>query len=105
GSALRLQCAVHHPSAAHSGLYAAFAARYDRLSSRPERVRFAAPFLDDVLRRHSPGIEVLDVACGTFGLDLPLLASGYHIVARDLSPAMVAQARRALRSSRRRADV
>jgi len=105
GSSLRVQFSVDDPSEAHSGWYAAFAARYDRLYSRPERVRFAAPFLEDVLRRHAPGIEVLDVACGTFGLDLPLLASGYHIVGRDLSPAMVDQARRALRSSRRRADV
>jgi SAM-dependent methyltransferase len=75
------------------------------LFRNPERVRFAAPFLDTILRRHAPGIEVLDVACGTFGIDLPLLARGYHIVGRDLSPAMIAHARRALRSSHRQADV
>jgi SAM-dependent methyltransferase len=61
--------------------------------------------LDAILRRHAPGIEVLDVACGTFALDLPLLVRGYHIVGRDLSPAMVAQAHRTLRSSRGQSDV
>ena len=105
GSSLRVRFLADESSEAHSGWYAAFAARFDRLYSRPERVRFAVQFLDDALRRHAPGIEVLDVACGTFGLDLPLLACGYHIVGRDLSPAMVAQAHRALRSSRRQADV
>src|SRR5438046_8351293 len=51
-------------------------------------------------RDRSPRRSLRDVWLG-----LPLLASGYHIVGRDLSPAMVDQARRALRSSRRRADV
>ncbi|HWM50693.1 MAG TPA: class I SAM-dependent methyltransferase [Thermoplasmata archaeon] len=105
GSSLRVRFSADRPSEAHSGWYAAFAARYDDLYRSPERVRFAAPFLDGILRRHAPGIDVLDVACGTFSMDVPLLARGYHIVGRDLSPAMVAHARRALRSSRRRADV
>jgi SAM-dependent methyltransferase len=75
------------------------------LYSNPDRVRFAAPFLGGILRRHAPGIDILDVACGTFALDVPLLARGYHIVGRDRSPAMVAQARRAFRFSSGQGDV
>jgi SAM-dependent methyltransferase len=105
GSSLRVRFSVDDPPEAHQGWYAALATRYDDLYRNPERVRFAAPFLDRILRQHAPGFDVLDVACGTFGLDLPLLARGYRIVGRDLSPSMVAQARRALRSSHRRGDV
>src|SRR3954453_11861920 len=44
-----------------------------------------------------PGLEgnrLLDVACGTGKSFAPLLARGYEVVACDLSPAMVAEARR-----------
>jgi SAM-dependent methyltransferase len=96
---------VDRESEAHQGFFAALADRYNGLYSNPERTRFAGPFLDGILRRYAPGNDVLDVACGTFALDLPLLARGYHVVGRDLSPAMVAQARRTLRSSRKQGDV
>jgi SAM-dependent methyltransferase len=96
---LRVRFSVDDPSDAHSEWYAAFAARFDRLYSNPGRVRFAGPFLGDILHRHAPGIDILDIACGTFALDVPLVARGYRVIGRDRSPAMVAQARRALRPS------
>jgi len=68
-------------------------------------VERAVPFLHSLLRRHGPVVDVLDVACGTFALDLPLLKPGYRVVGRDISPDMIRVARRRLAASRRIADV
>ena len=73
--------------------YARFAWAYDALT---------APFLDSTRRsmlaaldpaRHSP---VLDLCCGTGRLLAMLQAAGFGVAGVDLSPAMLARARRAL---------
>lgn len=56
-----------------------------------------APFVHELFRRHGPVHDVLDVACGTFALDLPLVRRGYRVVGRDLSSDMIRIARRNLR--------
>lgn len=58
------------------------------------------------LFRHVGGIrDVLDVACGTFSIDLGLVRRGYHVVGLDLSEEMVHVARRSLRGRRSGAEV
>lgn len=44
----------------------------------------------------NPGAEVLDVGCGTGSLALLLAEHGHHVTGVDLSPGMVAKARRKL---------
>ena len=53
--------------------------------------------IEAMARAHGlSGRRVLDVACGTGKSAAPLLARGYEVTACDISPAMVARARRRL---------
>ena len=61
-------------------------------------------FLDRLLRRRGVASAV-DVACGTFAIDLRLAQRGFEIVGRDLSPDMVRVGRQAVREAGLRADV
>jgi SAM-dependent methyltransferase len=90
--------------AGHERWYRAFAVHYDALyvGGRAER---AGPFLQDLFRRRGPVADVLDVGCGTFALDLPLLRRGYRIVGRDFSAAMIRVARERLARARRTVDL
>lgn len=54
--------------------------------------------LEGLLERHGRrGHRLLDVACGTGKSFIPMLRRGYDVAACDISPAMVAAARRKLR--------
>ena len=88
----------------HARWYRTIADHYDFLYD-PQRVAKAYPFLHDLFRRREPVLDVLDVACGTFALDLPLLKRGYRIVGRDVSKDMLRVARRGLTAARRSADL
>ncbi len=89
---------------AHQAWFRLLADYYDRLHGSA-RVLSAYPFLHDLFRRRGPVRSVLDVACGTFAINLPLAKRGYEVVGRDLSEAMLAVARRNLGSAQRTADV
>lgn len=104
GSSSRVRFSGSERGAAHQSWYAAIADNYGMLyeSGRDER---AAEFLHGVFRRRGPVHDVLDVACGTFGIDLRLVKLGYRVVGRDLSPAMIRVARRNLRTKGLRADL
>lgn len=89
--------------AAHAGWYRAFADLYDAWANPPWTAR-TVEFLHRRFRRH--GVEdVVDVACGTFAIDLRLAKRGYEVVGRDLSPEMVRVGRRAARQADIPADV
>jgi SAM-dependent methyltransferase len=91
-------------AAAHARWYRTFAVHYDGLFVG-QRAKTAYPFLHDLFRRRGPIADVLDVACGTFALDLPLLTRGYRVVGRDLSAAMLRVARDRLARTHRTADL
>lgn len=83
------------------GAYDAFARAYDAYTADYEYDRWIAAVLaiaDDLGLR---GRETLDAACGTANSTLPLIARGLDVSACDLSPGMVAQARRKLPDHRR----
>jgi SAM-dependent methyltransferase len=74
--------------------YDALAPAYDRFTAAHAHDRWLAA-LEAQARCHGlRGRRVLDVACGTGKSFAPLLARGYDVDACDLSPAMVAAARR-----------
>lgn len=89
---------------AHRGLYRTIADYYDHLYD-PRRATKAYPFLHDLFRRRGPVHDILDVACGTFALDLPLLKRGYRVTGRDRSQEMIRVVRRNLQEAGRTADV
>jgi len=89
---------------AHGAWYRAIAEEYDHLYD-PMRDARAAAFLHGVFHRHGGVRDVLDVACGTFGIDLGLANRGYGLVGRDLSADMIRVAHGKLRKARARADV
>lgn len=89
---------------AHARWYRLIADHYDAIYG-PDRSRDAAAFLHDVFQRHAPVRRVLDAACGTFSLGLPLLAQGFEIVGCDASPQMLEAARRSLRRAGREAEL
>ena len=62
-------------------------------------------FLDRLFRRARGITDVLDVACGTFSIDLGLVRRGYRVVGRDLSAPMIRVAHQALRAHHATADV
>jgi SAM-dependent methyltransferase len=75
--------------------YEQLAAFYDRFTDSYDHDAWIAG-LEQTARRHGlRGRRALDVACGTGKSFAPLLARGYDVWACDLSPAMIAQARRA----------
>src|SRR5207247_410462 len=89
---------------AHARWYRIIAEHYDRLYD-PRRVTRASAFLRYLFHRHAIGRDVLDVACGTFAIDLPLVKRGYQVVGRDRSEAMIRVARRNLQTAGVTADV
>ncbi len=89
---------------AHAKWYRTLAEYYDALYDGRRPLKTYA-FLHDLFRRRGPVADVLDVACGTFALDLPLVRRGYRVVGRDLSPDMLRVARRSLAAVRREADL
>lgn len=89
--------------AAHRDWYRAFADLYDAWAN-PVWTARTVEFLDRQFRRR--GVRnVVDVACGTFAIDLRLAKRGYDVVGRDLSPEMVRVGQRAARHARVPADV
>lgn len=89
---------------AHRDWYRAIAEHYDAFS-RPDWNANAREFFDRLFHRRGPVGDVLDVACGTFRMDLDLIRRGYRVVGRDLSPDMVRVGRRTLRRARVHADL
>ncbi|TLZ66381.1 MAG: class I SAM-dependent methyltransferase, partial [Methanobacteriota archaeon] len=89
---------------AHDRWYRAVAPYYDQLYDRSRTAR-AYPFLQHLFLRYGPIHEVLDVACGSFALDLPLVRRGYEVVGRDRSKDMLRVARGALKAVGRNADL
>ncbi len=89
---------------AHDGWYRAIAPYYDRLYDQSRTAR-AYPFLQHLFLRHGTILDVLDVACGSFALDLPLVRRGYHVVGRDRSADMLRVARGALNAIGQTADL
>jgi len=89
---------------AHQAWYRSFAKDYSSLYDA-HRDETAAAFLDRLFRRTGRIHNVLDVACGTFSINLGLIERGYHVVGRDLSEAMIRVARRNVRSQVATADV
>src|SRR3990172_4060803 len=84
--------------AAHAGWYRACADLYDAWAN-PVWTARTVEFLDRQFRRH--GVQdVVDVACGTFAIDLRLVKRGYEVVGRDISPEMVRVGQRAVREAR-----
>src|SRR5947209_6265517 len=88
----------------HARWYRTIAEHYDRMYD-PERATRADAFLRHLFLRHAVGREVLDVACGTFAIDVPLVKRGYHVAGRDRSEEMLRVARRNLRTAGVTADV
>lgn len=52
-----------------------------------------------------PGADILDVGCGTGSLTLLLAEHGHHVTGVDLSPGMVAHARRKVAAAGRSASI
>ncbi len=105
GWSLRVRFLGSDAGPAHESWYRIFAEHYDHLYDSAKRNRAAFLFLHDLFRRHGPVHDVLDVACGTFSLDLPLVRRGYRVVGRDLSEPMIEVARRNLRAAGKEADL
>lgn len=83
------------------GAYDAFARAYDAYTADYEYDRWIAKVLGISGELGLHGREVLDAGCGTANSTLPLIARGLDVSACDLSPAMVAEARRKLPDRRR----
>ena len=78
--------------------YEQLAPVYDRFTDSYDHDAWVGR-LEALARRHGlRGRRALDVACGTGKSFAPLAGRGYDVWACDLSPAMVAQARRAARA-------
>ena len=103
-SSLRVRFSGSEHGKAHARWYRIIAEHYDRLYD-PRRVTRASAFLRYLFHRHAIGRDVLDVACGTFAIDLPLVKRGYQVVGRDRSEAMIRVARRNLQTAGVTADV
>ena len=74
-------------------MYTAFARVYDRLMSDVDYAAWAAHYARLMQERGvGPGSRVLECACGTGGLTLPLAKAGYRVTGVDLSADMLAVA-------------
>ncbi len=104
GSSSRVRFSGSSRGLGHQGWYRAAATYYDRLYD-PRRTARAYAFFQDLFRRHGPVRTILDVGCGTFAVDLPLVRRGYRVVGTDLSGSMLRVARRNLRQAGFRADL
>ncbi|MFQ5919918.1 MAG: class I SAM-dependent DNA methyltransferase [Thermoplasmata archaeon] len=90
--------------AAHGRMYGVIAEHYDAMYDS-DRPRLASEFLHDVFQRHEPVQTVLDMACGTFYIDLEILDRGYDVVGCDVSPHMLKVAQGNLRKAGREAEL
>jgi SAM-dependent methyltransferase len=81
--------------------YDAFAVAYDAYTADYAYDRWVAAILDIAADLGWRGRDALDAACGTGNSTRPLIARGLRVSACDLSPAMVAEARRKLPDPRR----
>ena len=80
--------------------YEVLASYYDALMDKEQQAARANRYL--ALLRQSgirPGERVLDLACGTGALSVPLARAGYRVVASDLSQEMLTQARQVYHGS------
>src|SRR3989337_421754 len=107
GSSSRVRFLGSQSDKAHGRWFRVFAEHYDTLAAaiEPRRTPNAAAALHRLFRRRGPGRRVLAVACGTFSIDLGLVARGYSVVGRDLSAEMIRASRRNLREAGLRANV
>ena len=71
--------------------YGRFAAVYDAMMHDVDREAWAA-YLDALLKE-SGAHDILDCACGTGAMSIALYLRGYHVVANDVSPEMLMEAR------------
>lgn len=104
-SSLRVRFSGSERDRAHRAWFRVLAEHYDGLTRPEDRARAAYLYLHDLFRRRGPVRDVLDMACGTFALDLPLLRRGYRVVGRDLSEDMLEVARGNLRAAGKTADL
>jgi ubiquinone/menaquinone biosynthesis C-methylase UbiE len=104
GSSLRVRFLGSEQGNAHARWYRTIAEHYDRMYD-PLRVPRAYAFLQHLFRRRAVGRDVVDVACGTFALDLPLVKRGYKVVGFDRSSDMLRVARRTLQEAGRVAEL
>lgn len=75
--------------------YSWFAEIYDVFGSEEFCLELALLLLEAARRYQlEPGTEVLDVACGTGVITIELARAGYRVTGLDLSPHMLARARR-----------
>ncbi len=95
GSSSRVRFLGSDRGHAHRAWYTTVADHYDHLY-KPQRIARSYPFLQDLFRRRGPIRDILDVACGTLSLDLPLLKRGYRVTGIDASRDMLRVARHAL---------
>src|SRR5437763_17171650 len=79
--------------------YEALAPYYDAYTEDYPHERWLADLERVAIDHGLRGRRLLDVACGTGKSTLPLVRRGYRACACDLSPAMVAIARRRLREA------
>src|SRR5947209_17247611 len=73
--------------------YESFAPFYDLFTQAHDHERWLLNLEALALEPGLTGQRLLDVACGTGKSFMPLLRRGYDVVACDLSPAMVEEAR------------
>ncbi len=85
--------------------YDALAPVYDGLTAHHDYEGWLTQLLGLAHQHGLAGRRVLDVACGTGKSFMPLVRRGYAVTACDLSPAMVALARRRARGHRVRLSV
>jgi len=102
-SSSRVRFSGASSGAAHREWYRAIADHYDGLAN-PLWTRRTVDFLDHLFRRHGVA-NAVDVACGTFAIDLRLVKRGYEIAGRDRSPDMLRVGRRAVREAGVRTDL
>ncbi|MEU5869105.1 class I SAM-dependent methyltransferase [Nonomuraea sp. NPDC047529] len=74
--------------------YEGVAARYDELNAQTDTAALVGRFAEAAQRHGSRGKRLLDAGCGTGGSSAAFKALGYEVTGYDLSPAMVAAARR-----------
>jgi SAM-dependent methyltransferase len=77
--------------------YEALAPVYDGLTDHHDHERWLTLLLGLAREHGLSGRRVLDVGCGTGKSFMPLVRRGFDVTACDLSPAMVARARRRAR--------